>query len=81
MFNDTIKAVKEAKENQETKPQLLTADKLKELRWMNPRQLASIYQYGKVPTHIADDSEAYKQLRWFTEGQLQAIFGKDGMNQ
>lgn len=81
-----VKAIKdisatfsEYAENQtEDKPQLLTANKLQELKWMSPRQLASIYQYGKVKTHIDDDPEAYKQLKWMSPSQLEAIFGKEG---
>ena len=75
-----IQNLKEQTE-EDNKPQVLTAEKLLQLRWMSPSQLAAIYRYGKVKTHISDDPDAYRMLRWMTESQLQAIFGKDGMNQ
>lgn len=88
IFDGMVKAIKdisatfsEYAENQsETKPQLLTAQKLQELKWMNPRQLASIYKYGKVKTHIDDDPEAFRELKWMSPGQIEAIFGKEGFN-
>ena len=88
IFNKMIKSVGEVagKLNEylekpvENKPQLLTANKLQELKWMSPRQLASIYQYGKIKTHIDDDPEAFKQLKWMSPSQLEAIFGKEGFN-
>lgn len=89
LFDGVVKAVKDisvafndfsGKQQDETKPQLLTAQKLQELKWMNPRQLASIYQYGKVKTHIDDDPEAFRELKWMSPAQLEAIFGKEGFN-
>ena len=84
-FNKVAKNFQEAIDNikdqeSEEKPQVLTAQTLQQLKWMNPRQLAAIYHYGKVKTYIEDDPNAYQQLKWMTEQQLQAIFGKDGMN-
>lgn len=88
LFGEFLKAMedvsdklkKAAMEEKEEKPELLTAEKLQQLRWMAPRQLSVIYGNGKKKTHIDDDPDAYQQLRWFTQGQLEAIFGKDGMN-
>jgi len=58
-------------------PEILTADKLQKLKWMSPRQLAAIYRYGKRKVKLTDDPDAYGQLKWFSEGQLEAIFGKE----
>lgn len=88
LFSEAIKLIDEFAQNfkkaqseeKEEKPELLTADKLQQLRWMAPRELAVIYAYGKKKTHIDDDPAAYQQLRWFSQGQLEAIFGKDGMS-
>lgn len=65
--------------NAETdKRELLTSDKLYQIRYMTVNQIAAIYQYGKVPVRIADDPAAYYQLRYMTTGQLEALFGKGG---
>lgn len=58
------------------KPVMLTAEKLKEIRWMSIRQIETIYKNGKVPVTIEDTPEAYRELRWMTTGQLEALFGK-----
>jgi len=79
-FCQALRSKFEDKE-EETKTDILTANKLHELRFMSPRQLAAVYKYGAVQTKIVDDPDAYHELRWMTEAQLQAIFGKDGMNQ
>ena len=64
-------------EPEEKKPIRLTAEKLKEIRWMTARQIEAICHNGKVPFVIDDDVEAFKQLRWMTQNQLEALFGKD----
>lgn len=79
-IGERIKNIAEEEKAKEEKPELLTAQKLQQLRWMAPRQLSVIYGYGKKKTHIDDDPDAYQQLRWFTQGQLEAIFGKGGMS-
>lgn len=83
MADDFSKAMRTLFEEKETEPKIdiLTANKLHELRFMSPRQLAAVYKYGAVQTKIVDDPDAYHELRWMTEAQLQAIFGKGGMNQ
>ena len=69
--------LEESKPEKPDRPSRLTADKLKELRLMTPRQIAAIYKYGKVHTIIDDDPAAFKELRWMTQGQLEALFGKE----
>ncbi len=81
-LNDISRKLNEAekKTEEEGRPQLLTAEKIRELKWMSPRQLAAIYQHGGRKTHIADDPDAYRELKWMSPSQLDAIFGKDGFN-
>ena len=69
--------LKKPEEQKNQGPEILTADKLRNLKWMTARQLAVIYGYGKRQVKLADDKEAYRQLMWFDEAQLKAIFGKD----
>lgn len=56
--------------------EVLTAEKISELRWMTASQLEVIYHKGKRKVRIADSPEAYKQLRHMTPSQLAAIFGE-----
>lgn len=72
VFSDSPNASGDQKD-----PDILTAEKLSQLKWLSASQLAAIYKYGKVPTKIADDGAAYSQLKWFTGAQLNAIFGKE----
>ncbi len=54
----------------------LTAEKLRELKWMSPRQLRAVYG-GKTKVHIDDDPATYRELKWLNESQLKAIFGEE----
>lgn len=58
------------------KPEVLTKEKLQELKWMNTYQLEAIYGHGKRKVIIDDDPAAYQELKWFNSYQLEAIFGK-----
>lgn len=59
-------------------PIILTAAKIRELRWYTVPQLAAIYNYGKVKVRIQDSDAAYRELRWLNAQQLAAIFGTGG---
>jgi hypothetical protein len=58
-------------------PIILTAAKLRELRWMTVPQLAAIYHYGKVKVKIQDTEAAYRELRFLNAQQFKAIFGNE----
>ena len=72
------KEMGETAKNAITRPKetTLTAAKLRELKWMSPRQLSAVYG-GKAKIHIDDDPAAYKELKWMSEEQLKAIFGEE----
>jgi hypothetical protein len=63
----------------ERKLDILTAEKLTQLKWLSSAQLAAIYKYGKVKVKIDDNPAAYAQLKWFTSEQLKAIFGEEDL--
>ena len=65
-------------ETSSEEPIILTAAKIRELRWFTVPQLAAIYNYGKVKVRIQDSDAAYRELRWLNAQQLAAIFGTGG---
>ena len=70
----------ESEINPETKtdrPEILTANKIRELSWLDVQKLGVIYGYGKKPVKIQDSPAAYKELFWLTPGQIAAIFGTE----
>ena len=66
-----------AEEKSNSPPEVLTAAKISELKWMGTKQLATIYGYGKRKVTIEDSPDAYSELKWLTTSQLEAIFGKE----
>lgn len=75
---DTVCGVDDKKPEDDGKPEILTKEKLRELKWMNSYQLASIYGYGKRKVVIDDDPGAYQEIKWMNSYQLKAIFGGEG---
>lgn len=69
-----------AKEETDEQPVYLTADKLREIRWMTEKQIDTIYKHGKKPVKIEDAPEAYRELRWMTAGQLECLFGRSDVD-
>ena len=67
-------------EPEDEKTVILTADKLREIRWMTERQIDAIYKHGKKPVKIDETPESYRELRWMTEGQLECLFGRRERN-
>lgn len=65
-------------ETSSEEPVILTAARIRELRWYTVPQLAAIYDYGKVKVRIQDSDAAYRELRWLNAQQLAAIFGTGG---
>jgi len=67
-------------ENQPAIPEMtLTADILKELKWMSAQQLYAIFGGGKKKKAVINnDPAAWKELRWFSADELKAIFGEEG---
>ena len=61
----------EEKEEEE----VLTAEILEHLYYMNSSQLRTIYKNGQRKVRIADDPEAYSYLSHMNSSQLAAIFG------
>ncbi len=77
LLQGVINIIDPKPEEHNDKPIILTAAKLKELRWMTAQQIGAIYKYGKVKVRVADDANAYKELRWMSQNQLEALFGKE----
>ena len=60
---------------------ILTGEKLRELKWLSTSQLAAIYGYGKnKKAKVADNEDAYRELKWLSHSQLSAIFGRQDEN-
>jgi len=55
--------------------EILTAEKLRELKHMNSWKLDSIYHSGKRKVKVDDDPAAYRELRQMNCWQLESIFG------
>lgn len=72
-----LSKVNDALKKDDEEPEILTAEKISNLKWMSTNELAAIYKYGKRKVKIADDPRAYSELKWMTSSQLKAIFGKD----
>lgn len=54
---------------------ILTADDLRQLRWMSTDQLRTIFNGRQDTVRVENSPEAYKELRWMSTDQLRAIFG------
>lgn len=61
--------------SEEDQPIILTAAKIRELRWMDVPKLRSLFSGRKV--RIDDSESAYKELRWLSAQQLAIIFGNE----
>ena len=59
------------------KPELLTANCIRQLSEMTSTQLKAIYKNGKRKVRIESTPEAYAALNEMTSIQLEAIFGDD----
>ena len=54
---------------------ILTADDLRQLRWMSTDQLRAIFNGHQDTVRVENSPEAYKELKWMSTDQLRAIFG------
>lgn len=73
MFSSAIEKVNNETEN--SKVEILTAEKLEKLYWMSADKLALIYGNGTKKVQLDDDPEVYDKLFWFSKDKLKAIFG------
>ena len=77
-ISDSLKIKTTEQHHSDKVPIRLTADKLREIRWMSAKQIFTIYQGGKTKFVVDDSPDAYRELRWMDQDQLEALFGKSG---
>ncbi len=65
-------------ESGDKKTLVLTAPKLRELRWMTVPQIQTLFANESRTIRIDESPEAYRELRWMSQPQIQAIFGDKG---
>ena len=78
VLRDISESALPKREEDSEEPVILTAERIRQLRWYTVPQLAAIYKYGKVKVRIQDNDAAYRELRWLNAQQLAAIFGNGG---
>lgn len=54
---------------------VLSAEELKQLRWMTVSQLKAAFKGREHQFRAESSAAAYQELRWMTTAQIEAIFG------